>query len=277
MKKRFLAYAGVVILLAMPMAARQQQQQQQGGSAAQAGQPHPKSQKEVDALKKVQTAAQANDAAAELQAINEVLENFADTEYKPMLLQMAMDAAQRQGDFAQTTVWGDRVLESDPNNIPARVMLAEVTAAHTRENDLDKDQSIKKVEDYANKSLELLKTANTPPAGMPETQWPDYKKQLTSQCYDALGQAADLKKNYPDAIKDFQSAADAQPNNPVPLARMAKAYRENKQYDQAISAADKVLAMNDAPAPVKSFAQTEKANATKLKGATAAAPAVAPK
>ncbi len=278
MKKQFLAYAGAVILAATPVVVCAAQQPQQGAApAAQAGQPHPKSQKEVDALKKVQTAAQANDAAAELQAINEVLENFSDTQYKPMLLQMAMDAAQRQGDYAQTTVWGDRVLESDPGNIPARVMLAEVTAQHTRENDLDKDQSIKKIEDYSNKSLDLLKATNTPPAGMPEAQWPDYKKQLTSQAYDALGQAAELKKNYPDAVKAFQSAIDAQPNNPVPMARMAKAYRENKQYDEAITEADKVLAMNDAPPAVKTFAQTEKTNATKLKGgATAPAPTPAP-
>jgi tetratricopeptide (TPR) repeat protein len=277
MRKQILAYAGALVLAAISgtILGAQGQQAQPAAPAAQAGQPHPKSQKEVDGLKKVQAAAQANDAAAELQAINEVLENFADTEYKPMLLQMAMDAAQRQGDFPQTTVWGDRVLQSDPGNIPARVMLAEATAQHTRENDLDKDQSIKKIEDYANKSLDLLKTANTPPAGMPEAQWPDYKKQLTSQSYDALGQTAELKKNYPDAIKNFQSAIDAQPTNPVSMARLAKAYRENKQYDQAISTADKVLAMNEVPPAVKTFAQTEKDNATKLKGAPA--PAAAPK
>lgn len=267
MKKRILAYAGALVFAAMPFSALARQ----SAPAAQASQPKPKSQKEVDALKKVQAAAQANDAAAELQAINEVLENFADTEYKPMLLQMAMDAAQRQNDYAQTTVWGDRVLQADPNNIPARVMLAEVTAQHTREFDLDKDQSIKKVQDYANKSLDLLKNANTPPAGMPEAQWPDYKKQLTSQSYDALGQAAELQKNYPDAIKAYQSAIDAQPTNPVPMARLAKAYRENKQYDDAISEANKVLAMNEVPPSVKTFAQTEKDNATKLKGAPAAA------
>jgi tetratricopeptide (TPR) repeat protein len=272
MRKQFLAFTGALILAAMPLAAWPQQAPA-SAPAAQSGGPHPKSQNEVKALQKVQAAAQANDPAAELQAINEVLENFKDTEYKPMLMQMAMDAAQRQNDFAQTTVWGDRVLQSDPNNIPARVMLAEVTAQHTREFDLDKDQSIKKIEDYANKALELLKSASTPPAGIPDAQWPDYKKQLTSQAYDALGQAAELKKAFPDAIKDYQSAIDAQPTNPVPMARLAKAYRENKQYDEAISEADKVLAMNEVPPSVKTFAQTEKDNATKLKGAPATPPA----
>ena len=57
--------------------------------------PKPKSQKEVDALQKVQAAAQAGNYDGEIQAINYVLENFADTEYKSMLLNMAVDAAQR--------------------------------------------------------------------------------------------------------------------------------------------------------------------------------------
>ena len=253
MKKIFLTYTTFLVLVALPLTAFQK----------------PKSQKEVDALKKVQASAQANDPAAELAAINEVLENFADTEYKPMLLQMAMDAAQRQNDFASVTLWGDRVIQSDPNNIPARVTLAESIAGHTRENDLDKDQSLKKVNEYATKALELLKAATAAPAGVAEAQWPDYKKQLTSQAYDALGQAGDLSKNFPDSIKNFQSAIEANPTNPVPVARLSKAYVDAKQWDEAISTADKVLAMNDLPPSVKSFAQSQKDAATKMKGAGA--------
>ncbi len=232
-------------------------------------QPKPKSQKETDALQKVQAAAQAQNYDGELQAITYVLENFADTEYKPMLLNMAMDAAQRKGDQAQMTVYGERVIEADPNNIPARVLMAESIAGHVRENDLDKDQSLKKSDDYATKALDLLKTASAPPVGLNADQWPDYKKELTSQAYDALGQSADLRKNYPDAIKNYKSAMEAQPTNTVTMARLAKAYVDAKQYDDAISTADKVLAVTDVPAAVKQFAQTQKDNATKLKGAPA--------
>jgi hypothetical protein len=56
------------------------------------------------------------------------------------------------------------------------------------------------------------------------------------------------------------------------MVRLAKAYNENKQYDDAIATADKALALADAPPAVKQFAQQQKDNATKLKGATATAP-----
>ncbi len=135
--------------------------------SAQAQQPKPKSQKEVDALQKVQAAAQANNADGEIQAINYVLENFADTEYKPMLLTMGMEAASAKGDQAQLQVFGERALEADPNNVQARVLLAESIAGRIRENDLDKEQNLKKAEDYANKALELLKGNPRPPPERP--------------------------------------------------------------------------------------------------------------
>ena len=227
--------------------------------------PKPKSQKEVDALKKVQADQQTSNWNQEIQDINAVLENFADTEFKPQLLNMAMDASTRLGDYPQTVAWGERIIQDDPNDITSRVQLAETIANHTRENDLDKDQSIKKVNDYANKALDLLKTANTPPQGIPADQWPEYKKQLAGQAHDALGLAYAVQKNYPKALEEYQTALATFPN-PIIMTHMISAYIGNKQYDDAIGAADKVLAMNEAPANVKQVAQQLKDSATKLKG-----------
>ncbi len=260
MRHSSLFYASAFLIAALPVLSQSQ--------------PKPKSPKEVEALQKVQAASQANNPDGEIQAINNVLENFADTEYKPMLLQMGMEASLAKGDAAQTQVFGERLMQADPNNIPSRVLLAESIAQHTRENDLDKEQSLKKVDDYANKALDLLKNATAAPAGMQEAQWPDYKKLLTSQAYDALGQAAGLRKKYPDAVQELKLAVDAQPTNSVAMARLSKAYVDAKQYDDAISTADKVLGMSDAPAAVKTFAQQSKDAATKMKTAT---PATAPK
>lgn len=237
----------------------------------QAKAPQPKSQKERDALMKVQSAAQSNNAEEEMKAIDFVLENFDNTDYKPMLLAMGMEAAQAKGDPAKSSVYADRLIEVDPNNIAARVMQAESIAGRVRENDLDKEQNLKRVDELANKGLDLLKNASTPPPGSNEAQWPQMKNQYTSEAHDALGQASDLRKNYPEAIKHYQEALQAEPTNAVVTARLAKAYVGNKQYDEAITTADKVAAMSDAPAVVKQFAQQQKDAATKLKGAAAPA------
>ncbi len=275
MTLRFLAQTAGVLLAALPLLAQQPQQgaqtqpqtQQQQPQQQQAQQgPRPKSQQEMEALQKVKTALQARNPDAEIQAINNVLENFKDTDYKPVLLNIAMQAAAQKGDYAQTLVWGDRIIQNDPNDVQARVVMAEDIAQHTRENDLDKEQSLKKVDDYANKVLDLLKSANTPPAGFPPDKWTDYKNQLNGQAHDALGLAADLRKNYPDAIGHFKNALTSDPN-PVATAHLAKAYVDNKQYDDAITTADKVLAMNEVSPSVKQYAEEQKAAAAKMKTA----------
>jgi len=51
------------------------------------------------------------------------------------------------------------------------------------------------------------------------------------------------------------------------MVRLAKAYNENKQYDDAIATADKVLAIADAQPVIKQVAQQEKDKATQAKGA----------
>jgi tetratricopeptide (TPR) repeat protein len=234
--------------------------------AYQAKQPKVKSKKEQEALMQVQTAAQAGNAAAELTAISNVLENFADTEFKPQLLNMAMDAAQRTGDDVQVATWAERVITSDPNDIVARVTVAETTAAHIRENDLDKADNIKKVNDLAHKALDLIQAGGTPPAGVPEDKLGDYKKELAGRAWSAMAQAAIADKKYPDAISDYKNALQVFPS-PIVTARLAKVYVDAKQYDDAIATADKALAMPDATAQVKNYAQAQKDLATKLKGA----------
>jgi tetratricopeptide (TPR) repeat protein len=256
MKSRFVAHATALMIAAMPLLAYQ----------TPAG-PHPKNKEELAALQKVQAAQAAKDYDAELAGITNVLENFANTDFKLPLLNMALGAAQQKGDLPQIVTWGERLMQADPNDISSRVTLAESTASHTRDNDLDKAQSLQKTRDYAQKALDLLNANPKAPDGIPEAEWPGYKKQLTAQAYDALGQANALDKKYPEAIANYKQAADADPAAAVSVARMAKAYFDNKQYDDAISTADKVLAMNDAQPAVKSFAQTQKDNATKMKGA----------
>src|SRR4051794_5985056 len=76
----------------------------------QAKAPQPKSQKERDALVQVQTAAQSGNPDEELKAIDLVLENFDNTDYKVMLLTMGMEAAQRKGDAPRASVYADRLI-----------------------------------------------------------------------------------------------------------------------------------------------------------------------
>jgi len=229
-----------------------------------------KSKDELAALQKVQ---QATTPAAQLAAIDYVLTNFADTEFKVILLSMATDAANSARDYEKTVIYGERALEADPKSYHVRYVLAGAIVQHTRVNDLDKDAKMKQVDTYANDGLALLKDAPSPRPDFTAAQWEEAKKDQAAAFDDILGMSADLKKDYPAAITDFKTAiATAAHQEPATLVRLAKAYNENKQYDDAIATADKVLAIADAQPVIKQVAQQEKDKAAAAKAAAAKAP-----
>jgi tetratricopeptide (TPR) repeat protein len=270
MRKRLLAAIAVFGLALTASAQQPQQPQQQPGQQPQqqAG-PKPKSQKEVDALQKVQ---QATDPEARIAAIDNVLENFSDTEYKLILLEMATQSAQQANDLGKVVVYGERTLKVDPKNPTAELAIASATVQNTKEFDLDKDKKLDQADKYAHDAIDSLKTAAPPNPQITDAQWQEAKKQMTAEAYASMGASAALRKKYDVAVNNYKTAADTDAS-PVILARLASAYNQAKQPDNAIATCDKVLAMSDAPAAVKTFAQQEKAKAEKAKGAPAATPA----
>ena len=113
-----------------------------------------KSQKELQAITAVQVAKTPDERIA---AIEKVLTDYADTEFKAALLQMAVQAEEQKNDYAQTVFYADRLLKVDPMNAYAMVTLASETARHTRENDLDKDEQLNKVDKWAKDGIEAAK------------------------------------------------------------------------------------------------------------------------
>ncbi len=229
--------------------------------------PQPKSQKEVQALQAIQ-AAQGPDA--QLKAIDNVLENFADTEYKVMLLQMAMQISEQKGDLAGTTTYAERTLEADPKNIFALSTLAIQITGHTREFDLDKEEKLAKAEKYAKEAIMYAKDAPKVRPDLPDEQWNNVKRDIASQAHDALGRAAVLRSNYPVAITEFKTAIETgATKDSTTMVRLGDAYLKSGNYDDAIASFDNASSQPDAPASVKQIAAAKKAEAVKAKAAGA--------
>jgi len=230
--------------------------------------PLPASQAELDALKKVRSDQQGHNWDAQIADINSLLQNFANTEYKNMLLDMGIQAAQNKGDSAQTVAFGEKAVAADPNNVEAYVRLAQTIALHlsesSGESDSDKNQNIQKVETYSNHALDLLNHDAASPWGVTSDQWPIYKKQLEGEAYDALGLAAEVGKKYPEAIDEYRVGLRAF-SNPIILTHLAQAYIDARRFDEAMATDDQILAMTGAPDSQKQLAQKQKDTASGLK------------
>lgn len=234
--------------------------------------PKPKSNKEVAALNAINSAATVDD---KLKAIDNVLTNFKDTEFKPMLLDMALQLEAQKGDYAQVMTYGELVLDKDPKNAPALVTMAAETARRTREFDLDKDAKLAKADKWAKDGIEAAKTAPKPAGtALTDEQWESQKKDLQSQGYEALGMSAAVNKKYDDAVANFKEALALSPTAGTWL-RLGQAYEDAGKLDDANDAFDKAGAMSNATAQIKTIAANKKAEVAKLKAAAAAKPPAA--
>jgi tetratricopeptide (TPR) repeat protein len=236
-----------------------------------APQPSVKSQEEGQA---VMVMMQAQDPDSRIKAAEELLQNFADTEFKSIALYFAAISYQEKNDFDNMIIYAERTLEVEPNHYQAMLMLGNAIAQRTREHDLDREEKLGTAEKYANRAQELLKTAVRPNIAITDEQWEAAKKDMTAQAVQALGMAAIARKNYDDAIAKFKMALETASNpDPATSLRLAIAYNRSGKPDQAIKLLDQMLADPNVHPQIKQFAQAEKVQAQQAKsGAKPAAP-----
>ena len=229
-----------------------------------------KSQKEAEGIQAIQSSTTVDD---QVKKIDEFLTNFADSEFKIILLQRAVQLEESKGDYTQTTIWAERLLQANPKDVYAEDALASGLAMHTREFDLDKDEKLAKAEKYAKDAMENIKTFAKPIASIPDDQWEKEKKNLAGEAHASLGLIAMTRKNYDGAIAEFKTAIDVVGTPDANTTfRLGEAYLKAGKTDDAIAQFDKVLSMPEASAQVKQYAQQRKTEASKLKAPPAAAP-----
>ncbi len=233
-----------------------------------------KSPKEQQAILAVQL---AKDPDARIKAIEDVLTNFADTDFKVALLQMAVQAEQQKNDYAQIVFYGNRLLQADPKNAYALVTLASETARHTRENDLDKDEQLAKVDKWAKDAVEAAKVMPKVRADIPDVDWEGFKKDMQAQAYEAMGMADVVRKNYDGAVAHYrESLATGASPNPATLVRLGQVYMSTGKLADANFTLDKAINTPNVPEQVKSVAEAMKAQIAKRMPPAAGAAAATP-
>jgi tetratricopeptide (TPR) repeat protein len=234
-------------------------------------QPRPKSQKEAQAVMAIFN---AQDPASRIKAVDDLLENFADTEFKAVALQVATASAQQMNDFEKMMIYGERTLKEDPKNYAVMLMMASGLAQRTREFDLDKEEKLGRAEKYANSALELLKTAVKPRPDISDEQWEAAKKDFSAQAYETFGLIAMVRKKYDDAIASFKKAIEVSSTpDPATSVRLAMAYNQAGKYDEAVALVDQLTADPQLNPTIRRFAQQEKLKALKAKNGSTPAPA----
>ena len=213
-----------------------------GGACGPKG-PAPKSKGEVEALQALQAA--GGDPDKSIAAAENLITKFADTDFKAIALYIEADAYERKGDCDHMVIFAERVLEADPKDFRATLMLAKYFAIRIRgANDLDREEKLGKAEKYANQVIDDDEDAA-------QTESADYRravggmrrrirrpKPTTPSAWRNL-----TRKKYDAAAAAFKSAVDTNSRpEPAYMVRLASALQSGGKNDEAIVWCDKVMA-----------------------------------
>jgi tetratricopeptide (TPR) repeat protein len=226
-------------------------------------QPRVKSQAELEAVKAMLGAQTPDDR---IKAADNLLEKFADTDFKAYALAFEAQAYSQKGDYEKMQIYGERALEVNPNDYQTLLLLASNIAQRTRDTDLDKEERLAKAEKYAKAALAALKDAPKPNPNITDEQWEGAKKDMVAQAHEALGLAAMARKKYDVAIIEYKISIDSGSRpEPRTLVFLANAYLLSGKPDDAMAVVEKVLSAPDVNPAIKQAAQAAKVQATEMK------------
>jgi tetratricopeptide (TPR) repeat protein len=227
--------------------------------------PHVKSQAEAEA---VQALGRAQDADTVIAAAENLLAKFADTDFKDLALLMEARAYQQKGDSAKAQIFAERSLDANPKNYQSAMLLGSLLVTHTGEHDFDRDEKLKNAEKYLNDSIAAAGAAPKPNPQLTDAEWETAKKQMIGEGHNGLGMLALNRKNYDDAVKEFQTAYSDDPE-PAYEVRIASAEVSGGKFDDAIAVCEKIMAEQQLPAQIRQVAQAVRSQALSKKNAAA--------
>jgi tetratricopeptide (TPR) repeat protein len=223
----------------------------------------PKSNDEIKAIQAVMNAQQPDD---KIKAVEELVAKYRDTEFKDWAFSVAAEAAQAKRDNAKALFYYEQATKANPKNHSAFLMMGAIIAQSTKEFDLDKDEKLAKAEKYAKTGMDLIPTAEKPNPQITDDQWAAMKKDDIAQGHVDLGMIAGVRKKYDVAISEYKLAVEsAATPDAITMVRLGGAQVDGGKYDDATATLDKVLAMANLNAQIKTIAEGEKARAAKLK------------
>jgi tetratricopeptide (TPR) repeat protein len=235
--------------------------------------PTAKTKPEYDAyLAAVNTAdpAQAETLAREFEV------QFPKSELLPFLFQQLMGKYQKADNSDKTLDMGRKVLQYDPDNVGALVMVATVLAERTRQTDIDRDQRLKEATGDAQHALDDLRDGNYMlSANATGEQVQQFKDQVTGMAYQAMGKAEMERENYTAAEQDLRKATEtsAGKGDAIVWYRLALALDRENRYPDANAAITTAVALAPADSAVANMAKNEQ---TRLKQLAAAGSNPAP-
>jgi len=253
---------GIVALTAGLSGLFAQQPAAPAAPAAPAG-PKIKSPAERKAVVAIQTAMSSGDVDAVIKASEDLLTNYADSDYKEYALTMEANAYHQKRDNDNARVYAERVLQINPKSSTMELLVADIITPAIKKFDLNKDQEIAQATHLYNDAIENVKAAVKPNPQVSDADWEAGRKYAIAQAHNGLAMLAQGQEKWEDAIKEFQLAVEGDPEQDAYSTRLANAYLGAGKKAEAIAICDKLLAKPNLHPQIKAVVTTIKTQASR--------------
>jgi tetratricopeptide (TPR) repeat protein len=148
--------------------------------------------------------------------------------------QNIMDSYQMLNDAPKTIEWAEKALGQDPEDLLTLLTISSVLAERPSADAKEKDQQMKRAEEYGKKALAKVNAFLSSPAAAQVA--PDQKAGLSSQVHQTLGLVYLNQKKFGDSQKEYNAAIAAKKDDPVAYYRIGLAYAQDNKIDLALEA-----------------------------------------
>jgi tetratricopeptide (TPR) repeat protein len=176
-------------------------------------------------------------------AANDFAEKYPSSELRSYLYAKAMREYQGDNNSEKMLAMGEKVLTLDPDNSVALVLTATVLSDGLSDTQPDRAQKIAVIKKNAQRALDTVDVAVTPPQGASPEQVTAYKNTLRSMAHSALAITALKTGDNPGAEKEFRIAADLSQAQPDPFVwyHLALAQDHQGKYPEALISVNQAL------------------------------------
>jgi tetratricopeptide (TPR) repeat protein len=181
--------------------------------------------------------------AAMEKAANDFAEKYPSSELRSLLYGKAMHEYQTENNPDKMLTMGQKVLTLDPDNSVALVLTATVLSDGLSDTQQDRAQKIAEIKKNAQRALDTVDVALTPPQGASPEQVAAYKNTLRSMARSALGITALKTGDNPGAEKELRIAAELSQAQPDPFVwyHLALAQDHQGKYPEALVSVNQAL------------------------------------
>lgn len=211
----------------------------------------------VMAMRNPATTPQAMDAQ-----ITQFSTQFPTSQFQTTVNDIAVQFFHAHQDYNRTLQYGENALKKDPNSLFILLTLGSDIPGNVKDTDLDRDQRLNEAQDYNQRALKVAQ--NLPDVFNGRQLTPQQKQgiqqMVIGSVHSNLGQIALDRKQYSDAVKEYQTALplDSPGVAAVDYYHMALAQEGLKDLAGANASLDKAIANSAQNPNVGELAKVEK-------------------